>query len=120
MLSREVFRFIIVGATNTLLAYLLFALFIFIGLHYVVATFIAGLITMVLGFTLMSFFVFQNKTKARPFYFVAFFGVQYLLNVSIQYLLYEAGMGNEYMVGGIAVVMVAVYSFLVNKKIVFR
>ena len=120
MLRREILRFIIVGAANTVLAYLLFALFIFLGLHYAVATFIAGIITMVLGFTLMSLFVFQNKTRARPFAFVVFFGIQYFLNVAFQYLLYKAGMQNEYLVGGIAVVVVAVYSFLINKKIVFR
>jgi len=120
MLKKEIIRFIMVGATNTLLAYLLFALFIFVGIHYTVATLLAGIITMVLGFTLMSLFVFQNKTKARPVYFVVFFAIQYFLNIAFQYFMYTVGMSNEYLVGGIAIVVVAVYSFLVNKNVVFR
>lgn len=113
-------RFLIVGAINTINAYLVFAIMIFLGLHYTLATFIGGASSVILGFFMMSGFVFKTDRSGRFLPFVILFLLLYLANIGIQWSLHQVGITNDYIAGAIALVIAVLLSFFANRHLVFR
>lgn len=64
---REAFKFAVVGLINTALAYLVYVLCIFMGMHYILANFTAFTISMINAYTLSEHFVFKKAHgQSRP------------------------------------------------------
>jgi len=117
--DEEFVRFLVAGTVNTVNAYLVFAIFIFLGFHYTVSTLIGGASSVLLGFFLMSGFVFRVEKKGRFVPFVTLFLVLYGANISIQWCLHFIGITNDYIAGAIALVFSVLLSFFANRHIVF-
>lgn len=116
----EFIRFLIAGSINTINAYLVFALFIFLDFHYTLATFLGGASSVIIGFFLMSGFVFQKERQGRFIPFVMLFLGLYLTNIMIQWGLHETGIKNDYIAGAIALIIAVTLSFFANRNLVFR
>lgn len=118
---QQFWGFLAVGAVNTLWAYALFAFFIFVGLHYTLATLLAGVISVLSGYAAQRRLVFAYGGGGRLLRFVAGFALVYLANIGIQRVLLETvPAAGHYGAGAVATVACAFLGYFVNSRFVFR
>ena len=116
----QLFGFAIVGAVNTAWAYALFALFVYLGLHYAAATLIAGILSMLTGYLAQRNFVFPPEGGNRLLRFLFVFLIIYGINVGTQKLMLDSGLlTNIYLGGGLATGLCALLSFWLSRNFVF-
>ncbi len=104
---------------NTLFAYAVYTLFLFIGMPYSIALFFATCLGVLFNFQTIGRLVL-NQFDRR--FFVKFFGLYaglfYVNLQAIHYLNME--LHNPYASGFIAAIPIAMLSFILNKFVVFR
>lgn len=113
--------FIMVGVLNTIFGYSVFALFIFLGMHYGLAVFLATCVGVLFNFKTIGSIVFKNKNARCIWRFISVYVICYGVNVGViklNLLLYASA--NIYLVGAVATFVVAILSFSLNKYWVFR
>lgn len=114
----QLMRFSIVGVFNTVASYLVFALFIGLGAHFVVAT-LGGFATgMLMGFKLHGAFVFDHPGDHRFLRFTLIAVVLLGCSLAIQALIRSHV--NDYLAGAIAAGFTIPVSFLLNRAFVFH
>ena len=113
-------KFLIVGIVNTIFGYSLFALLIFMGVHYSVAVLIGTVIGILFNFKTTGNIVFENKDNKLIFHFIAVYTIIYFINIGGLWFLQEVGMKNMYIAGAIMIVPSAAISFYLNKVFVFK
>lgn len=113
------FRFLVVGGLNTLFGYSVFALLIFLGVHYSLAVLVSTVAGVLFNFKTTGAIVFNHSDNRLIFKFVLGYGVVYLLNVLFLKLLSLAGL-NMYVGGAVLLLPMAVVSYLINSRLVFR
>ncbi len=118
-IPEQMIRFLCVGVMNTAFAYGLYALFIFLGLHYAAAVLGSTLIGICFSFKTFGKWVFFNTDNRRLIRFFAVYGGCYFINVGLLKMLTEAGLDNWYAAGLISSLIVAGISFVLNKFFVF-
>ena len=109
-----------IGCLNTVFAYAVFAFFIFVGLHYTVATLLSTIIGTFFSFKTMGALVFDNPDNKLVVKFFVVYGFCYFLNIALQYLLGNYVCPNKYINGLISMLLVAAVSFCLNKWVVFK
>ena len=118
-LNNHFIRFILVGILNTIVGYGLFALFIYLGLHYSLAVLLSTILGVLFNYKSIGSLVFSSKAK-RLHRFVAVYLFIYCLNVSgLWMILNYTGIENIYLSGAVLLAPMAVVSFVLNKKFVF-
>ena len=113
-------RFILVGILNTMVGYGLFALFIYLGLHYSLAVLFSTILGVLFNFKRIGRLVFNTSDNERIYHFIGVYMLLYLLNVSGLWGLSFIGMENMYIAGAILLVPLAIISFILNKNFVFN
>ena len=123
MLDQTFFRFIIVGAVNTLIGYgIIMILFHLVGLSYSLSYFMSYVVGVIVSFFLNRQFVFFSKNnKLQEFFrFLIAFGISYGVSYAALYLLVE----NHILVENIAffagMVVYSTLFYLLNKHITFK
>ena len=116
--TKQFIKFLIVGGINTLFGYGLFALFIFLGFHYAMASFLATVLGILFNFKTTGVLVFQNKVNRLLFRFFGVYGVVFVINVLMLKVLGNVGF-DMYIAGALVIVPLAVLSFVLNKLFVF-
>jgi putative flippase GtrA len=111
-------RFGIVGGLNTAISYCAFAILLRIGFHYILATLMASILGMFLGFKLHGHFVFNNSGKGRFLHFATIFLIMFTLSIGIQTA--SRLVVNGYIAGAIAASVTIPTSFLLNRYFVFH
>ena len=112
-------RYIIIGLLNTVVGYLLYAVFIFIGLHYSMAVFLSTVLGVLFNFKTIGALVFKNNSNRLIYRFVTVYMLTYLLNVGGLHVLNDFNL-NMYLAGAIMLAPMAIISFLLHKTFVFR
>ena len=112
-------RFVITGIINTLFGYSLFALFIFINLHYTLAVLLATCIGIVFNFYTIGTFVFLNNSRKLMLQFFAVYVIIYFVTLFLIKLINMLGVNNLYLAGAIASLITPFISFYLNKNYVF-
>lgn len=112
-------RFLVVGAGNTLFGYGLFAFFLWLGWHYSVAAALATVLGVLFNFKTTGALVFRSHDHSRIVYFVLVYAVIYVLNVAGLAFLGWQGL-NAYWSGLVLVLPLALLSFGLNKRFVFK
>jgi putative flippase GtrA len=115
---RQLIRFGLAGILNTAVAYLAFALLLFLGLHYTLATLIGGAAGLIVGYYTTGGFVFGHCGDNRWLRFIATFAVIYFLNIGVQYFLRRYL--DPYLSGALGTFASLLASFALNKWFVFR
>jgi len=115
----RLFKFLLVGGLNTLFGYSLFAVLIYAGLHYTVAVFIGTIIGVVFNFKTTGKLVFKSHDNSLIWKFFGVYGVIYLLNIIGLYLLEKISI-DIYIAGMILILPMALVSFGLNKRFVFK
>lgn len=119
LLSNQFVRFVLIGIVNTIFGYSLFVFLLYIGLHYTLAVLIGTIIGVLFNFKTTGNFVFNSKENKLLIKFICVYGIIYLLNISSLYI-FELFQINLYIAGAILIIPMALISYVLNKKIVFK
>lgn len=112
-------RFLVVGGINTVFAYSVFALFILIGLHYVLASLLTLICAVLFNFKTTGTLVFKNRDKRLIFRFFGVYLIYYFMIIGLLRLFDMAGV-TPLVAGAIIVLPMAVVTFLLMRKLVFK
>jgi len=112
-------KYLLVGVMNTAFGYSLYALFIFLNMHYSAALLLSTLLGVLFNFKTIGRLVFKNGRNDLIFRFVAVYAVTYLLNVSGLRIFSSYGF-NMYSAGALLLIPVTVISFLLHNTVVFK
>jgi len=118
LFDRQFHRFIAVGVLNTAVGYGLFALFIFLGLHYILASLFATVLGVLFNFHSIGNLVFGQHNYQLIFRFFAVYGITYLLSIAFLAVFDFFGV-DMYLAGALLLAPMAVISFFLNKYHVF-
>lgn len=118
--ENKFFRFILVGILNTAFGYSLFALFIFLNIHYSLAVFLSTVLGVLFNFKTIGKLVFDSHDNSLIFRFITVYVLLYLINISCLWFFKISGFENMYINGFVLLVPLALISFVLNKKFVFR
>lgn len=118
-LARQVVRFLLVGALNTMFSYMAYACLLRIGFQYAFASFGALLLGILFSFHTQGVLVFGNRSRRLIFRFAIGWIAIYLFNVIVIGILVNLGL-DPYASGAIAILPMTVLSFLIQKFLVFR
>lgn len=112
-------RFLVIGGINTVFGYSVFALFILLGLHYVLAALLGQICGVLFNFKTTGTLVFKNKDNRLIFRFFGVYLITYLLTIGLLKIFNMFGVSS--LVGGAIIVLpMAVVSFLLMRKFVFK
>lgn len=111
-------NFFLVGALNTVFGYGVFALMLWLGLHYTVAIAVATVLGTLFNFKSTGALVFRSRDNTRVFRFVLVYVVIYCVNVLGVGALLRLNVNSYY--GGLAMIIpLALLSYWLNSKYVF-
>jgi putative flippase GtrA len=119
ILNQQLIRFFLVAGLNTLFGYGMFALLIYIGLHYSMAVLISTIAGVLFNFKTYGLLVFNSKNNKLIFKFILIYIILYLSNIGGIAAFEYFGIGN-YIGGMLMLVPVGLLGFLLNKKFVFK
>jgi len=116
--SSEFIRFVLVGILNTLFGYSIFALLIFLQLNYAAALLLATIMGVFFNFKTIGKLVFKSSDNKLIFRFAGVYTVAYLLNLGLIFAL-SFWISNRYLEQAILAFPVALFSYYLNKRLVF-
>ena len=115
---KEVLVFLMVGTTNTLVGYGLFSFFLYCGLHYVAASFLATSIAITFSYHTTGKIVFKHKGSNVFFRFLGGCGINYLMNITL-ITIGTYVCSNLYLIAALALFPTASFSYFFNKHVIF-
>ena len=106
-------RFVFVGGLNTVIGYGFFSLFIFLGVHYLLATTLSTAIGIVNSYFWNKYFTFRTprRSKMEMLRFVSVYAVSFLLNLGVMKLFVDVWQMNSYLAGAVALVFTTLISY---------
>ncbi len=111
-------KFLIVGAVNTLFAYSIYSLFVFVGLKPNSALFFQYIIGVLWNFKTTGVLVFKNNNNKLIFKFI----ISYVFTFAINSILLKilTNILNDYLAQFVLILPIAIVSFLIFKFWVFK
>ncbi|MBP2665395.1 MAG: GtrA family protein [Firmicutes bacterium] len=119
MLDKQFFRFLLIGAVNTVFGYSAFSLFIFLGFHYAIASLLATIVGVLFNFMTTGRYVFNNRENSLIGKFFLVYGIVYVCNVGLLKIM-DAYSIDMYVAGALILLPMALLSYVLNKKFVFE
>lgn len=111
-------KFLFVGALNTVFAYTVYSLFLFLGFHYAVAAVCSTVLGVLFNFKTTGTIVFKNSDNSLIFKFIGVYCITCSVNVVFLKILNHFGF-NMYLAGAVLVLPIALLSYILMKKLVF-
>jgi putative flippase GtrA len=115
----RIVRFGITGLLNTGWSYAVYAFFLWLGLRFELANFLACLAGILVGYFTHLRFVFADANSPRLWRYVVVWVALYGLNIALIYLLMRLGL-NAYVAGALAMPCIVLTSYGLNRVVVFR
>lgn len=112
-------KFVLVGILNTLFGYGIWALLLYIGLHYAVATVLSTILGVLFNFKTTGYLVFKNKDNKLLWKFIQIYILTTVLSILGLKCAKMADI-NLYYAGLFLTGIMAIISFLMQKYYVFR
>ncbi|MGB8931651.1 MAG: GtrA family protein [Anaeromyxobacteraceae bacterium] len=116
---RQFAAYLAVGVLNTAVGYSIFALLVFLGLHYTLAVLLSTVLGVAFNFQTIGRLVFGSNDPSLVFRFVGVYAVTYGLNVAGLRALQASHLG-PYVAGALLLAPMAVVSFFLHRGFVFR
>ena len=113
-------KFLFVGLINTIFGYSVFALCIFLKLHYALAVLIATVLGVLFNFKTTGIIVFKNNNNNLIFKFIAVYIVAYILSVLFLKLCLILGFNNMYINSAVIILPNSFITYILMKKFVFN
>ncbi len=118
-LTKRFILFLFIGLINTGFGYGLFALLIYLKVHYSLASLISTIMGILFNFKTTGVIVFKNNNNLLIFKFFIAYGITYSLGLLFLYITNYFEISN-YIAGAFWLLPGAVISYLLLKSIVFR
>lgn len=118
-LSERFILFLIVGLVNTGFGYGIFALLIFLNVHYALASLLSTFLGILFNFKTTGVIVFKNSNNMLIFRFFLAYGITYLFGLLFLFITNSFAISN-YIAGAAWVLPGAIISYFLQKSIVFR
>ena len=83
--NKQFHKFIGVGILNTIIGYTLFAFFIFLGLHYILASLLGTILGVIFNFHSIGKLVFGTHDYRLIVRFFGVYGITYVLSIIFLY-----------------------------------
>ena len=119
-LPEQFVSFLFVGVLNTLVGYGLYAFFVWVGFNYIWAPFFSTVLGILFNFKTIGVIVFQSHNNRLIGKFFGVYGIVYVCNVAGLKIFALCGVENMYISGAVLVLPLALLSFILNKKWVFK
>ncbi len=117
-INREFYRFVLWGAVNTLLGYLVYAVLL-LFLPYLLAYTVAFLISIFISYLFNSRFVFNQKLKlSKAVKYPLVYLIQYVVGTISLYLLVEVMRVNQLLAPALVVVLTIPLTYFLSRRIV--
>lgn len=113
-------RFVLVGIVNTIFGLSMYTLCLYVGMPYQVATFVSTVLGVLFNFKSTGVIVFGSHDNHLIWRFVLFYAVVYVIQIFIIKILLLTTLLNNYWCGYASTPFVAIFSFLMQKKFVFK
>jgi len=117
--QNEVIRFLFIGGLNTLFGYSAYFLLIYLGIDYKWSILLATILGALFNFFTTGRMVFKSFDNRLIYRFLILYGLIYCINVFIVRELRQHEI-NDYLAQAIALPLLVVVSYLLNKKLVFH
>ncbi|MFM8332411.1 MAG: GtrA family protein [Candidatus Methylumidiphilus sp.] len=117
--AKQFIRFGIVGIANTGFSYSIYVGFLMIGLPYPVANFFALVLGILFSFCTQSTLVFRKRDKRLFLRFLLSWVIIYICNILFIKVMLRSGF-DVYYSGAIAILPIAVFSYILQRFFVFR
>ena len=111
-------RYLLVGMLNTAFGYAVFAVLIFLNLHYTLALFFATVAGIFFNFRTFGRFVFNQPDWRLIWRFFAVYGLLYAINVGCVFMLMTY-IDNIYAANAVTLIFIAGLGFLLNRRFVY-
>lgn len=118
LLKHQFIKFLLVGVINTIFGYLVFALAIFLGIHYPFAIIISTVAGTLFNFKTIGVLVFESHQNELIFKFFGVYIIIYFLNLGGLIMLHHL-VTSRYLAQAILAFPLALVSFFLNRKFVF-
>ena len=112
-------RYLLVGGLNTAFGYSVFALLVFIGLHYSIALFFATVTGVIFNFKTFGILVFGQRDHRLIWRFLAVYGVLYAVNFFLVFILLPF-LHNVYAANALATIFNAAFGFYLSQRYVYE
>lgn len=119
-LPEQFVTFLFVGVLNTLVGYLLYVFFVWVGCNYIFAPLFSTILGVLFNFKTIGVIVFKSHNNRLLGKFFGVYGMVYVCNVLGLKCLDKVGVTNMYIAGAILVLPLALLGFGLNKKWVFK
>lgn len=119
-ISTQFISFLFVGVLNTLVGYGLYVFFVWLGFNYIWAPFFSTVLGILFNFKTIGVIVFQSHNNRLIGKFFGVYGIVYVCNVLGLKIFALCGVENMYISGAVLVLPLALLSFILNKKWVFK
>ena len=115
-------RFLFVGVLNTIFGYAVYALFIYLKMHYFPAQLLSSVLAITHSYLWNKYFTFRRpgRSASEILRFVSVYAVSYLLNMGILFVSIEFFKWNAYFAGFICLFVTTVISYVGHKNISFK
>jgi putative flippase GtrA len=115
-------RFLFVGVINTVFGYAVYALFIYLGLHYFLAQLFGSILAVAHSYLWNKYFTFRSPAHSihELLRFISVYALSYLLNMLVLYLAIEKFKANAYIAGAISLFITTVISYAGHKSFSFK
>jgi putative flippase GtrA len=117
--SRRFIIFLLVGGLNTIFGYGIFALCIYLKLHYSLASLISTVLGILFNFKTTGIIVFKNKSNSLIFRFFLVYGISFCIGLILLFLLNQMGI-NNYIGGALLILPGAIIAYTLQRFLVFR
>ncbi len=111
-------RYLVVGGINTIFSYALFTILTLLQLHFVLATLLMYICSIIFNFKTHGVITFRNKSNQLIFRFLCVFIFLYLLNIGLLKI-FDLYSINILVAQAILTLPIAFTSYLLMKKFVF-
>lgn len=118
-LPKQFVCFLFVGALNTLVGYLLYVFFVWLGCNEISAPLFSTILGVLFNFKTIGVLVFQSNDNGLIVKFFGVYAIVYICNVLGLKLFAWFGLPNLYISGAILLLPSALLGFILNKKWVF-
>ena len=115
-------RFILVGILNTAFGYLVYSLFIYIGMHYFAAQFFGSILAIAHSYLWNKYYTFKSvdKSFSEVARYFSVYIVSYLVNMLLLYVFVEFFKISAYIAGLAGLFITMLMSYVGHKKVSFR
>ena len=119
LINNKFIRFLVVGGINTIFGYFIFALLLYVGLHYSIAAMGATVLGVLFNFKTTGRLVFNSHDNRLILKFISVYVVLYVINVFVLKIFKSYEM-NLYLAGALMLLPMALLGFFLNKTLVFK